>query len=108
VTITDQPEEIVTFAGVDPCPNRDQRWPTASHPSGFFVIPKGTEPPYVYTERWDPAPTAQLRVAGPKIILRVSYVGFPYFQTKAGTSMAEAPPSEIKLMVKVWATGTNP
>jgi len=104
VKITQALHEINDWNPLDACPNRQQRWPEPSSPNGFWVMPAGLDDFAI----WDPKPRISIIVSGPKIVLKISYVGFPYFQVTGGESKAQAYDSAFKLDLKVSATGTNP
>lgn len=103
VKITQSLHEINDWATLDACPARQQRWPT---PAGqmFWVKRVGG----VQMEQWDPAPQVALVVQGAKIVLRISYVGMPYFEVTPGESNAGTPKTPMRLQLKINAKGTNP
>lgn len=103
VRITQSVHEINDWATLDPCAERIQRWPTPAKSIGFWVKRVGG----AQYELWKPAPDVSVVVQGPKIVLRLAYVGFPYFQVTQGESNAGNPPTEFKLDLKVHAKGTN-
>lgn len=88
----------------DPCKDTEYQWPTPQDPSGFLVRPTAAQ----YMTPWTPIPTFKIVASGPKIVLKISFSGFPIFaDTEGGMSPAIAAPTKFSLDVKVWASGIN-
>lgn len=93
-------------AAVDPCPDKNERWPLPDRPEGFVV-----ESSTGGWTSWLPVPRLQVLVQGKKVILRVRFRGLPVFvDREGGTSPAMSGAlynTKFKLKLKVKATGVN-
>ncbi len=87
---------------LDACAGRAARWPTPKDP-GFIVHEANAA-----WKDWRPVPKFALIARGSRLILRITYTGFPSFaDQEGGESPALAFPSNLKLVVRVRATGNN-
>lgn len=109
--IVAQPDEIGgdDAAAVDPCPDREERWPMPDRPDGFAVLLAST-PPVWHT--WKPIPRIAIIARGTKVILRVTYTGLPVFADMEGADQSPAMgggafTTKYKLQVKANAVGIN-